>query len=114
MTHVNLYWFIGYWKNKSLSEKHKKAIGVANKGHKHSKITVDKMSKKMSAHGKIVDWKNGSIQFVIKDSTQGLFSGAENILINDAYLVGSKFYSHVVKAFGNDLKKLKIEIILHK
>ncbi len=65
---------IGYWKNKSLSEKHKKAIGVANKGHKHSKITVDKMSKKMK--GKYLgsnhpNWKGGRTTCCVKVTGEG-------------------------------------------
>ena len=72
------------------------------------------MAKKLLAHGKMVDWRHGGMQFVVKDSTQSWFSGEENILITNPRHVKGKFYEHIVKEFGEDLSKLKIDIIIHK
>jgi len=74
--------------------------------------------KKIVAQGKYVDGKGGStpyMEFVLKDSTQGFFSGKVKILIT-----GTEFYYHIVKAFGienlpeKNLKNMEIEIILKK
>lgn len=71
-------------------------------------------SGKFIAQGVMVDWRPDHMQFVMKDSTQHWFSGEEYILIHTPSMLGSKFIDHVRKFFGNDLSKLKIEIILHR